>query len=511
MPNSSRIAVVGGGIGGLTAAICLARDGAEVALFEKEAEVGGKVRVERIRGHAIDVGPTVLTMRHVFDDLFASCGERLDDYVTLSASSHVARHMWAGGEALDLYTDVEQNAEAIAHFAGSKEADGYRRFAAYAQAIYETVKGPFLDSQRPSITSMMRDASRIGFSSLASIDAHRTMWKSLASFFKDERLRQLFGRYATYAGSSPFDAPATLHLISHVERSGVHIVRGGMIELAKALAWVAQKVGVSIHTQASVSEITVARGRATGVRLSSGEWYEAEAVVANCDASALATGRFGAAASKATAKVAPKHRSLSAVTWAIVGDVHGAPLAHHNVFFSDDYPREFDEIVGQRRFPSAPSVYVCAEDRLAPEKRSEGDERLFVIVNAPPIGDRSTSDEKEIDQCESAMFRCLSRTGLSLSVREMKRTTPIDFERRFPATGGAIYGQASIGPFSALSRPASRTNVSRLYLASGSGHPGAGVPMVALSGKLAARAITCDLASTPRSLRTATSGSISMR
>lgn len=515
MIDSNKISVVGGGIGGLTTAICLARDGANVSLFEKEANVGGKVRVEIVAGQAIDVGPTVLTMRHVFDDLFASCGESLDDYVSLSSCSHVARHTWPGGAQLDLHTSVDKNADAIAQFAGPKEADGYRRFAAYAESIYETVKGPFLDAQRPSIASMMRDAARIGFSSFRTIDAHRTMWKSLSSFFKDERLQQLFGRYATYAGSSPFDAPATLHLISHVERVGVHIVQGGMIELANALVRLAKKMGVRIHREAHVSEITVACGRATGIRLANGEWFESDAVVANCDTNALAAGLFGKEAARATPSVARGRRSLSALTWAVVGKAEGAPLGHHNVFFSDDYENEFSELFGERRFPSSPSVYVCAQDRIGDRENNGNEERFFVIVNAPANGDRSAvsqhSNEKEIEQCESAMFRCLSRAGLSLSVREMKRASPIDFERRFPATGGAIYGQAAAGPFSALSRPAARTNIGRLYLASGSGHPGAGVPMVAISGELAAQAVTEDLALTRRSLRTATSGSTSMR
>ncbi len=509
MHHSQHIAIIGGGIGGLAAAIRIAHGGGRVTIFEKEARLGGKMRTETVAGRAIDVGPTVLTMRGVFDELFASCGESLEQYVSLSPSSHIATHAWSNDARLDLVTDVEQNADAIGAFAGAKDALGYREFARYAQRIYDTVKGPFLDSQKPTMFSMLRDANRIGLASFAAIDSHRSMWRALGSFFADPRLRQLFGRYATYSGSSPFDAPATLNLISHVEREGVHTVDGGMIRLADGLEVLARKLGVTIRTECAVDEILITSGRARGVRLSSGETIEADAIVANADANAIASGLFGAKATHALQATSPRSRSLSALTWAIVGKSSGLPLAHHNVCFSDDYPREFRDILDRHTVPSDPSVYVCAQDRSAPRGHNGTAERFFVIVNAPAVGDSNTLSSKEMDLCESAMLRCLQRSGLTLTIEEAKRTSPVDFARMFPGTGGALYGQISQGPFSALSRPSARTKVERLYLASGSGHPGAGVPMVAISGQLAANLLMQDLASTSTYPRTGTSGSIS--
>ena len=184
---------------------------------------------------------------------------------------------------------------------------------------------------------------------------------------------------------------------------------------------------------------------------------------------------------------------------------------HHNVFFSDDYPAEFEALFGRRELAADPTVYVCAQDRAADEMRPpEGDERLFVIVNAPATADTAPVTNEEVERCERAMFSRLSKAGLRITPRAMVVATPTSFERLAPSTGGAIYGEASHGPFSALSRPGSKTKIPGLYLAGGSVHPGPGVPMAALSGRTAARAVLSDLASTRRSRPVVTVGSTSM-
>ncbi len=523
--------VIGAGFGGLAAAVELARRGEPVVLIEREPTCGGKARSVEVAGRAFDVGPTVLTMRWVFDAMFEAAGRRLDDAVGLTTASVIARHAWGGGPrrgrgagtreatTLDLFPDLERSAAAIAVLAGAKEAAAYRRFAAHGEAIADTVRAPFLEADRPSIASLIGTGARLGLRSLGQIDAHRTMWRAIAATFSDDRLRALFARYATYVGSSPFEAPATLNMIAHVEREGVSVVEGGMTRLARAVADLAQDLGVTFRLESRVREILVTNGRASGVVLETAggarEVLPAAAIIANADVASIAAGVFGDVARAACHAPRPQRRSLSAITWAIVGRASGFPLAHHNVFFSDDYAAEHQALFGRRELAAEPTVYVCAQDRPAraaaggTAANTDGDERLFVIVNAPATADQAPLTTEQVERCEHSMLSRLSKAGLQITPRAMAVTTPTSFERLAPGTGGALYGEAAHGPFSALARPASRTRLPGLFLAGGSVHPGPGVPMAALSGRTAANAALADLASTRRSRRVVMVGSTS--
>ena len=488
--RTSRAIVIGAGAGGLAAAIDLARQGVAVTVLEAAAAPGGKIRVDR-RG--IDSGPTVMTMRWVFDALFADAGTTLDAHVVLRQSELLARHAWSATERLDLFADTERSAEAIAAFAGPAEADGFRSFCARSQQIYRTLKGPFMTAQKPSAFSL---AASTGLSPMLAISPFATLWKALGEHFHDPRLRQLFGRYATYSGSSPFHAPATLMLIAHVEQQGVWLVEGGMIRLAAELASLATRVGADVRVDAPVREITVTGRKASGVVLTSGERIEADAVVCGTDFAALASGAFGQASKGSVPQPKGSSRSLSAMTWTLSAPTEGFPLARHNVFLGRDYAAEFAAIFQRQQITDQPTIYVCAQDR--PDATSPGEaERLLVLINAPANGDRVQLTASEIEQCTTRTFAQLNRCGLMVRNRPeaITITTPADFAKMFPSTGGALYGQAVHGSMAAFRRPGSRSALAGLYLAGGSVHPGPGVPMAALSGRLAAASLLQDLTS----------------
>ena len=511
---NGRVVVIGAGIGGLTSAALLAARGADVTVLEKEAWVGGKARRVEVDGAMIDGGPTVFTYRRVFDEVFAACGARLEDHVTVRKAEVLARHWWDDASAhLDLNADHEASLEAVARFAGADAARGYDAFAAEAARIFAVLEDPFLHGDKASTPLPMM--WRMGLAKLPEMLAMRPfdrMWSALGKHFADPRLQQLFGRYATYCGSSPYKAPATLMLIAHLEARGVWLIEGGIHALAAALSTLATRQGARVRTNTAVAEVLVANGRASGVRLASGEVIPADTVICNGDPSALATGRFGAAAGRAVPAIPPSKRSLSALVWYAHAETHGAPLTHHNVFFSRNYAAEFADIAAGRT-PAEPTVYVCAIDRGADTHAPppQGRERLQIIVNAPADGDVHVYTPEERDRCTRAMIATLKRCGLQLEDPLPHRLmTPQDWEHLFPATGGALYGRASHGWAASFQRQGPRTRLPGLYCTGGATHPAAGVPMAALSGQLAARTIAKDRASTRRSRPAATPGGTSM-
>jgi 1-hydroxycarotenoid 3,4-desaturase len=503
------IAIIGAGIGGLSAALVLAARGLEVEVFERAASAGGKLHQALVDGTRIDSGPTVFTMRWVFDELFAEIGSSFDQHLRAQPATLLARHSWGAGQQLDLHADRERTIAAIGDFAGAAESRRYQAFCAQAGRTYHTLEAPFLRAQRPNPLSLSARVAAAGLSGLRQIQPFGGLWQALQRHFRDPRLQQLFGRYATYCGSSPFLAPATLMLISHVEQQGVWTLAGGMQSLAKTMQSLAESRGVRFHFNAEIEEIGLGGGKDRYLRTADGQHHACGAVICNADPAALRDGLFGAAARKALRPQRAAQRSLSAVTWCLHAQADGFPLSHHNVFFSSDYRREFDDLLVHRTLPRDPTVYICAQDRRADEDcMGLASERLLCLVNAPAIGDHHHFEPREIELCASRAFQQLADSGLQLQYRPDQAvvTTPNDFARRFPATGGALYGQPSHGWRASFTRPGARSRIPGLYLAGGATHPGPGLPMAALSGRLAAESLLQDLTLPRPSSRVATTG-----
>ena len=514
-PGSHRVVVIGAGMGGLASALRLAHRGLAVTVIDAADAPGGKLCQPLVGGVPIDSGPTVFTMRWVFDRLFADVGTSLEAELAITPLSVLARHWWDDGSQLDLLADPAASFDAVARFAGAAEARRFQAFCERARAVYQTLETPYIRHATPNAAQLTWDIGLRGLATLTALGPLSGLWRSLGRQFTDPRLRQLFGRYATYTGSSPWMAPATLMLIAQVEMDGVWSIEGGMHALARCLERLARARGAEFRYRSACERIELRGGRVAGVRLASGDTLPADSVVFNGDSAALRAGLMGEPLQRAVPRKAPT-RSLSALTWGLHAPVGAFALDRHNVFFqradTDGYEREFTDIFDRGRLPASPTVYLCAQDRGTPGAAAgRGPERLLALVNAPAAGDRDTITPEDLDRCETQAFDLLHRCGLSLSpsLPAALRTTPADFHRRFPATGGGLYGQASHGWGSAFSRPGATTPIPGLFLAGGSVHPGPGVPMATLSGQFAAAALMASPALTRRWHPVATSGGTS--
>ncbi len=472
----ARAVVVGGGVGGLATAIRLGAAGLDVTVLERAPEVGGKLAVRERDGFVFDIGPSLVTLPHVYDELFRCAGTTLADEVDLVRLDPQFRYRWPDGHTIEMRDD------------GCDEP-GYREFIDHGRQIWEISERTFFAGPMGSPLSLLRRMRSP--LDLVRIDPMRTLAASAARSFRDPRMVQWAGRYATYSGSSPYRAPATLGCIAHVEHAyGCWYPRGGLGALRDAFARVAARVGVEVRCTTEVTAITATGDRVDGVRLADDTTLPADVVVSNADATHLYRDLLADPRALRRVERATPSTSGFVVLAGVRG--HTPDITHHNIWFNADYQREFAQIA-QGDLADDPTIYACVSSVTDATQAPADHENWFVLVNTPAGVDIDAA------RYEALVLERLAARGTELRDRLVftETITPHAFEQRYRSPGGSIYGTSSDGRQAAFRRPANRGSRRGLYLVGGSSHPGGGLPLVTMSARIVSDMVLADLAALP--------------
>lgn len=475
----SDVVVIGAGAGGLSSAVTLAQRGLGVTVVDSGRRVGGKIGMAEVDGLRFDTGPSLLTLAEVWRQLMADLGEEADGGLRLRPSGGEFRYIFPDGVVLDLGGGPKACREVIHGVLGPIAAQEFANFMEYSRSIWVAGRDAFVYGPAPTVSGLLqRDISSLW--NMRKLDAGRTMWNAICRRVHSPYLRTLFARFATYNGSDVRRAPATLNCIAWVELGlGGYGVCGGMHAIATRLEALARARGVAFRMQTQVRRIVTRRGSVVGVELDDGSILPTRVVVSNADATHLERDLLGRKAPRAE----PSMSGYNAV-FRVSG---GQRLPHTVVFPNRPYMEEFVDLFDRRRPPTQPTVYACDQHR-AHGLGSPDAAPVFAMINLPP----SSWSAPPQGLAELARAR-LAAHGVVEDAELLWERDNHGLARRFPGSDGSIYGWASNSATSAFQRPGNRHDVGGLYQASGTAHPGGGVPLCLRSGMTAAHAAMEDM------------------
>ncbi|MDC1068861.1 phytoene desaturase family protein [Candidatus Kapabacteria bacterium] len=482
---NKKVIIIGSGIGGLSASIYLANAGFKVQVFEKNEKAGGKVNSLQLGDYSFDMGPSLITMPFVFENLFKSVGEDIGDYLQFQKLDTICKYFWEDGISISASSKIEKMQSEIKKISES-DIFSYPEFLEYSKKIYDFSKELFLFEPFQESDVILKVSNLKKLFEIRKLDAFRTVNEAVESYFDSDKVQQIFNRYATYNGSNPFVAPATLNIIPWVEYGiGGYYIKGGIYKLAEALEQLAKKLGVQFQYNTKVEKILTDNKRAIGIK--AGLEYYSDYVLANSDVVETSRTLTDELPNKKLEKL---ESSLSGMVflWGIKDKFDR--LEHHNIIFTENYKNEFNQLFNTLEAPDDPTVYISITSKKDRSHAPNNCENWFVLLNMPYDNGQDWESLKQV--MKSKIIRKLKKIGIDINgkIEEETILSPKDLHSMYLSNKGSIYGISSNNKYSAFLRPQNRSkDIKNLYFAGGSSHPGGGVPLVALSGKIAAELI----------------------
>jgi phytoene desaturase len=491
--RTDRVVIVGAGLGGLACALRLAAAGREVTVLEREAIPGGRAGRLSLGGYEFDTGPTVLTMPDLIAETLGTVNERLSDWLTLTALDPAYRAHFPDGQTLDVIAEPERMAAEIARVCGSREADGYRRFVAFAEQLWRLERREFIERNMDTPVDLVRPAML----DLIRRGGFRRLSARIGDFFHDPRTQRIFSFQAMYAGVAPQQALALYAVIAYLDAvTGVWFPKGGVHAVPQALAGAAEKHGVTIRYLTPVTRVETYAGRAQAVHTVAGERIPADVVVLNPDLPVAY--RTLLPAQTPPLRLSRLRYSPSCVVLHLGTDRHYTRIAHHNLHFGRSWHQTFADIIHKGRLMRDPSLLVTNPSRTDPDLAPPGRHTYYVLAPVPHLeaggpdarrwregglGDRYAGQLV-------ATLQARGYVGLADSIQVSHVVTPADWADAGHAAGtpfAAAHTFSQTGPFRPGNLHPALSNV--VFVGSGT-QPGVGVPMVLISGKLAAQRVT---------------------
>ncbi len=500
------VAVIGSGLAGLAASVVLAARGHPAVVYEKNPWLGGKAAVLEESGFRFDMGPTILTLPSVLRRIFAEAGRDMDQDLPMTRLDPQWRCLFDDGNVLDLREDVGEMSAELDAFAGGRNSQGYRDFLAVSKRLHEISDGFFfwkpVDGLRDTI-DMRRNMNPDTLAQVLALRMGATVAGMIRRRVPDARVAQMLDHFTQYVGSSPFASPAVLCSIAHMQtHEGIWYPRGGTRAVAEALVSLGASLGVRHETGVGIARILSSGGRVRAIRTEAGEDIPVASVVSNMDSVRTYRELVGEAPGQRFARERKREPACSGVVLYLGLDRAYEHLAHHNFVFSRNPKREFDDIYGRGEPAGDPTAYIAAPARTDPSVAPAGGEALYVLVHTPYL--RPHHDwSKMLPAYRQTILDKLKRTGqmpdLESRIVFERVLTPQDIHDRYRVLNGAIYGLASHGRFLGAFKPGNASrHLAGLYLAGGAAHPGPGMPMVLMSGWIAADALDRAGAAAPR-------------
>ncbi len=492
-----KVAVIGAGLGGLAVAIRLAKAGHTVDIYEANPYAGGKATEHEFDGFRFDAGPSLFTMPQYVEDLFTLCGEDIQAHFPYQRLNHICNYYFEDGTEITAHADKAKFAAEIENKTTDK-ASNVLKFLQKSQKIYAVTKGLFLEKSLHKISTYFSKAAFKGYAHLHQIDAFTTMGNVVDKYFKDSRTQRLFKRYATYNGSNPYQAPATLNIIPHLEYGiGAYFPKNGIHGITQALLYLCEKAGVKIHLNTKVEKIVHEGESIKAISLlplavgneklkTEDLKQETDIVVSNSDV--YFTYKHLLADVSFPSKVLNQPRSSSALLfyWGI--NKQFPKLDLHNILFSEDYETEFDYLFNKKEVYADPTVYINITGKYKPDDAPQGCENWFVMINAPHINGQNwdelmaTARLNIIDKINRVL-----KTDIEKHIVAEKTLDPRGIESVTQSYLGSLYGTSSNNRMAAFYRhPNFSKKIKGLYFVGGSVHPGGGIPLVLSSAKIVA-------------------------